>query len=186
MRYLKYLISSRHQCLSFLHASNSARAMSDEYVNNFAEIEQFDDSRHDCGVRLSPRSGCQVLCSQLFCAAFSERVGANTDTAWRTTLCMTTSISGLTAPRGCLVRFLRRRDIDFEHPRGTFQLTMHSPGRARPPKSNATPSVGAPGSISLHDAASAQRDIARRRNIARRRINLFSGEVVLVQCFVAA
>ena len=131
--------------------------------------------------------GCRVLCSQQFCAAFSERVGANTDTAWRTALCMatSTSTSGLTAPcRGCLVRFFLRGDKDFEHPRGTFQLTMNSPGQARRPKSNATPSVGAPDSISLHDAAPAQRD-SRRPHIARRRINLFSGGVVLVQCFVA-
>ena len=93
---------------------------------------------------------------------------------------MATSTSGLTAPcRGCLVRFLRRGDIDFEHPRDTFQLTMRSPGQARRPKSNGTLSVRARGSISLHDDASSLRE-SRSPHTARQRINLFSGRVVLV------
>ena len=109
----------------------------------------------------------------------------HTDTAWQTTRCMTTSISDLTAPCRTVWCASFVEKILISNILKTFQLTMHSPGYTRRPKTSATLSVGTSGFISLHRAAFAQRD-SRRPHIARRRINLFSDRVVLVRCFVAA
>ena len=99
----------------------------------------------------------------------------HTDTTWQTTRCIATSTYVCTKS----VRFLRRRDIDFEHPY-TFQLESASSWTSEATKNKRD------SDWDVRLDFTSPRCIRTERFAAttQRRVNLFSGRVVLVQCCV--